>query len=217
MHLLPPSTPNLPLAPIKYQRAYHDQLNNVFRLYFNTLGNTVRALLGRNGGAYLQNPCGQYGSTVDQSVTANTPTQVTFNVTGFEEGISLSSNNIVFERQGYYNLTFWLQMENTAATMYQAYVWLRKNGTTATDDMANTTSQWSVPGNKGAGRANHGFTTAARSYIGSMLPGDYIGLWWAADNAAVTLQHYAAQVTTPFDCPATPSVNVSVAFVSDND
>jgi hypothetical protein len=29
------AAPNLPLAPIEYSRQYQDQLNNVFRLYFN--------------------------------------------------------------------------------------------------------------------------------------------------------------------------------------
>jgi len=29
------ASPNLPLAPIEYERQYADQLNNVLRLYFN--------------------------------------------------------------------------------------------------------------------------------------------------------------------------------------
>jgi hypothetical protein len=29
------ASPNLPLAPMEYQRQYTDQLNNVLRLYFN--------------------------------------------------------------------------------------------------------------------------------------------------------------------------------------
>lgn len=32
-------SPNLPLAPTSYERQYHDQLNNVLRLYFNQLSN----------------------------------------------------------------------------------------------------------------------------------------------------------------------------------
>ena len=29
------AAPNLPLSPMEYNRQYNDQLNNVFRLYFN--------------------------------------------------------------------------------------------------------------------------------------------------------------------------------------
>ena len=31
------AAPNLPLAPVAYDRQYHDQLNNVLRLYFNRI------------------------------------------------------------------------------------------------------------------------------------------------------------------------------------
>jgi hypothetical protein len=34
--------PALPIAPIEYNRQYQDQLNNVLRLYFNTLDNFTR-------------------------------------------------------------------------------------------------------------------------------------------------------------------------------
>ena len=37
------ASPNLPLAPMEYQRQYTDQLNNVLRLYFNR----VDAILGQ--------------------------------------------------------------------------------------------------------------------------------------------------------------------------
>lgn len=33
--------PALPLAPVEYDRAYVDTLNNILRLYFNTLDNFV--------------------------------------------------------------------------------------------------------------------------------------------------------------------------------
>lgn len=37
--------PNLPLAPVEYQRQYQDQLNNVLRLYFNRLDALNKQLL----------------------------------------------------------------------------------------------------------------------------------------------------------------------------
>ena len=36
-----PAAPNLPLAPTEYQRQYGDQLNNVLRLYFNQLNQSL--------------------------------------------------------------------------------------------------------------------------------------------------------------------------------
>jgi hypothetical protein len=39
-----PIAPNLPLAPIDYEQRYLDQLNNVFRLYFNRIDTTFNQL-----------------------------------------------------------------------------------------------------------------------------------------------------------------------------
>lgn len=36
--------PALPVAPVEYSRLYQDQLNNILRLYFNTLDNFVGQL-----------------------------------------------------------------------------------------------------------------------------------------------------------------------------
>jgi hypothetical protein len=39
-----PIAPNLPLAPLDYERQYQDQLNNVLRLYFNRIDTTFNQL-----------------------------------------------------------------------------------------------------------------------------------------------------------------------------
>ena len=43
--IVPPRAPALPLAPEGYDRAFQDQLENILRLYFNQLDNTVAAIL----------------------------------------------------------------------------------------------------------------------------------------------------------------------------
>jgi len=43
-NLLPLSAPVLPVAPSEYQRVYHEQLNNVLRLYFNLLDIVLREI-----------------------------------------------------------------------------------------------------------------------------------------------------------------------------
>jgi hypothetical protein len=77
-----PAVPNLPLAPVGYERQYQDQLNNALRLYFNQLNNLNSVLIGSTGGAFLQFPNGawhQDGYTtlaVSLSNTSTTPIQV---------------------------------------------------------------------------------------------------------------------------------------------
>lgn len=36
---MPTTTPAIPLAPVEYDRQYQDQLNNIFRLYFEQINN----------------------------------------------------------------------------------------------------------------------------------------------------------------------------------
>jgi hypothetical protein len=77
-----PAVPNLPLAPVGYERQYQDQLNNTLRLYFNQLNNLNSVLIGSTGGAFLQFPNGawhQDGYTtlaVSLTNTSTTPIQV---------------------------------------------------------------------------------------------------------------------------------------------
>ena len=35
----PPKAPNLSIAPVEYSKQYADMLNNILRLYFNTIDN----------------------------------------------------------------------------------------------------------------------------------------------------------------------------------
>lgn len=52
--LLVPPTPFLPLSPREYESRYHEQVNNVLRLYFNQLSNTANAIVAGGGPfAYL--------------------------------------------------------------------------------------------------------------------------------------------------------------------
>jgi hypothetical protein len=42
--------PTLPLAPVQYDRAYHDTFNNILRQYFNTLDNFIAQLMASTSG-----------------------------------------------------------------------------------------------------------------------------------------------------------------------
>jgi hypothetical protein len=72
-----PAVPNLPLAPVGYERQYQDQLNNALRLYFNQLNNLNSILTGSTGGAFLQFPNGAFyqdGATLLTAAMTNVST-----------------------------------------------------------------------------------------------------------------------------------------------
>jgi len=45
--------PNLPIPPETYSRQYHDQLNNILRLYFNQINNSINSEQSEEDKAYL--------------------------------------------------------------------------------------------------------------------------------------------------------------------
>ena len=69
--------PALPLAPDEFNRPYQDQLNNVHRLFYNRLTNILGALIGGNGGQYIEFPNGSFfqdGATTLTAPMTNTST-----------------------------------------------------------------------------------------------------------------------------------------------
>ena len=66
-----PNNPALPISTPEYSRSYHDNHNNVLRLFFNQLQNIFDKLLGPNGGRYIDCPNGLFFNTVDQAFPAN--------------------------------------------------------------------------------------------------------------------------------------------------
>ena len=68
------AAPNLPLAPREYNPVYIDQLNNVFRLYFNRLDNLLAQLQTSSGGAGIRLPYGAFHQDGYTTLTNTIPT-----------------------------------------------------------------------------------------------------------------------------------------------
>lgn len=205
--LIPPKAPSLPVGPVEYSQLYIDQFNNVLRIYFNELDNAFQLLAGSSqGGAYLRFPYGAFQSGVSQTTTANTATVITFDTTDYTNGVSIaSSSRITVTNPGIYNLQWSGQFQNTDTQLHDASVWLRVNGT----DITGSNGIISIP-NKHGGVNGH--IIIAWNYFVQLNANDYAELWWSTDNAAVSLQYYAAG-TTPTR-PTTASVIATLSFVS---
>ena len=191
--------PNLPLATTEYSRAYHDQLNNVLRLYFNR----VDAILDQL--KTLSVPYGAFSSDQDQTATANTATLMTFNTTDFANDVSISSSQITVATAGVYNLQFSAQFTNTDTAFQDVYIWLRQNGV----DITGSTGFVSIP-NRHAGTDGHAIV--GWNYFLSMAANDYVEVYWSVPNVAVTIQHLAASGTPTK--PSTQSVVATMSYVS---
>lgn len=202
------ASPNLPLAPVDYDRQYQEQLNKDLRLYFNRLNAVVNALLGQYGGQYVDNPFASFSSTATQTVAAPaTPTLLTFTTTDYTNGVHYNpGNGFHADVSGVYNLQFSAQLVNSDTQIHDADIWLRKNGV----DLPNTASVASVQGTHG-GIA--GYHIMAANFFVTLQSGDYVELWWASNSTLLAVT-YLPSITTPFASPGSPSIVATLSFVS---
>lgn len=214
-NLQTPAVPVLPIATTEYRQQFQDQYTNALRLYFNGLNSTVTGLLGNTktgtelhpGGGYLAFPYAAIQRTTDATFTANTATQITFNQNDFlNDCTNDGTDGIHVKTAGIYNYQFSVQLKNTDTSIHSAWIWLRVNGV----DVAGTGSKFDVISSHGG---IDGFVIAACNFYVELNANDYVEMWAAVNNTAVTFDATAAQVS-PFVMPAIPSVVATLLFVS---
>jgi len=148
---------------------------------------------------------GSFWSTQSQTAaSANTEYLLTFNNTDADSsGVSIaSSNRLTFANAGVYSIIFSVQWVNTSSSIYDANIWLKKNGS----NIADSDSKWSVVSSHGG---TNGHAIGAVNFVLKVNAGDYIQLAWQVTNTAVSIEYIAA--ASP--APAIPSVILTATQV----
>ena len=218
--IINPAPPNLPLGTVQYQQRYQDQFSNVLRLYFNQLKNVLGELFGPNGGKYLEFPhIAASDSAIQYATASNTPTIILWNTLDTGSGFTLNPDSTATAQvSGIYKITYSLQFANNNNVAHDAVVWLRVNGSTSAEDVANSTTIFTVPARKSAGVPT--YVAGYSEVVFTLEAGDSVGLWWGTDQAATSggttgvYIYYLAAQTSPMTYPAVPSVIGSITFVS---
>lgn len=207
------ASPALPQPGDLYMRPYQDQLNNVHRLFYNQLTQTLNGLIASGagtdapGGSYLYFPYAAIQRTTDKTFTANTATQITFDQNDYLSACTNDgTDGIHVLRAGVYNYQFSVQWQNSSAQEHTGWVWLRANNS----DVASTASQFSIPAKHGG---TDGHLIGAANFYVQLAADDYVELYAAVDDTAVTMEAAVAQAV-PFIMPAIPSVVATLSFVS---
>ena len=201
------TAPALPQAPEEYERNFVDKYSSILRLYFNQLDSALGALLGSQGGSYLNLPYGAFSSYASQALTvANTATLVQMTQTDFNNGVTLNSSAMVVDNPGIYNMQFSVQIENASNAPQDVYIWLRQNNV----DILGSTGKVGMPQRKGVGDPSHDIK--GWNYFLSMNAGDSVEIYWSTTNISVTLPTYIASILPTK--PSTASVVATMTFVS---
>lgn len=199
--LRPVAQPRLPSAPLGYVPQYHEQYSNVLRLFFDRLINTVSAIIGINGGQYVECPNGLFFNTADQFFAVpNTAYPVVFNQTYLHNAVDLtSSTRAVIGVSGIYNFQYTGQVLSSSSSAKTIYIWIRRNGT----NIGYTTRATTVA-------ANSQYSPVTWNFDIDMQAGDYLELMASVTDIDLHLE----SETASGGHPGIPSSVLTVNYIS---
>jgi hypothetical protein len=153
---------------------------------------------------------GYYGSFYDTTAQILTGTNQAKRLdiadTFEANGISLSSNKIVFNNIGTYEIIFSIQYKNTSSTQEDIYVWFRKNGV----DVPDSSSVFTIPARKNENIPAQ--LIAVTPFIATLAANDFIEIYWHCNNTAVTVETFTTHANPTI--PDTPGVIITVKQVT---
>jgi len=198
------TNPALPVTPKGTAiSGYLDDLNNILRLFFNGLSNSVNLLTGEYGGRFVSNPNAVFYSTVDQTAASTgTAYALQFENTYLGEAISIEGTpktRITPTYSGVYNFQVSAELFSNSASSKVVDLWIRRSGV----DIGNTAKEHIISGSGGIDDFNYNFSI-------DVSAGQYIEMMWATDDTDAIINYQAASSPRP----AIPSTVVTVTFVS---
>lgn len=195
--LAAPPVPTLPNPNDDVQRTS----NGLLRTFMIRLTGALQSLFGPGGGQYIDNPNGLFYNTASQTLAAvNTGYPVTFNATYLDNYVSIvDSSKMTVEVPGVYNFQYSGSVQSTSSSAKDIFFWIARNGTT----IGYSTAPYTLSGSGTYGRINWNFSI-------DMQAGDYLQLYWGANDTNVTLVTVAA--SAPY--PAIPASVCAVMYSS---
>jgi hypothetical protein len=172
-------------------------------------GDSKILLVPFSAAAYADSaPYGAFSNNTDQTApSAGTTAVVLFDTTEESNGVYLSNTTrINFRNAGIYNVQYSLQLQNSTNDGQYADVWFRVNG----NDVVRSGSRFGIMPRKSSGDPSH--IIGSMNILLELNANDYVEVAGAVSDAAVTLEHFAADTGIPR--PAIPAVILTAQYVA---
>jgi hypothetical protein len=199
-----PNNPALPLPTPDYSRTYHDNHNNVLRLFFNQLTNVFDNILGPNGGQFIDCPNGLFFNTQDQNYAANgTAYPVEFDSTYLSNGVALrsgSSSQVGVTVSGVYNFQYTGQVLASSGNKKDVALWIARGGS----DITYSTRINSI-------QANGHYFEIVWNFNIDLAAGEYIELKTSVSNNFADIKLAAIAASSPYVAGASSVLAVNYA------
>jgi len=153
-----------------------------------------------------------YDTTQQIATLANTDYSIGINSTDPDSrGVSIASGSrITFARGGVYSVTYSIQFVNTSTAIHDINVWLRKNDSGASGDVAASDSKFSIISSHGG---IDGHVIGCVNYVLKLVANDYLELIWSTTNVAASIQSLPSAPSGPAH-PSVPGVIVTAVQVA---
>ena len=186
------SPPNLPVAPLAYERRFQDQFSNVLRLFFNSITNELNSPVPH--GSY-------YDTTTQTNPVANTVNLITYDsvVSEFQIERGKPTSKIYVADTGLYNIQFSAQLDKTGGSASSVYIWPRVNGVNVPDSATKVVID-----------GPNAEVVPAWNFLLVLEGGDYFELVWQSNDVDVVL----AAEPAAGNIPGIPSIILTIYWVS---
>lgn len=155
---------------------------------------------------------GSFWDTTSQTATADTPTAILLRKNDLDNrGIKvISDSRITVDHPGVYSITFSIQFTNNDTSIHDINVWLRKNDSGSSGDVADSDSRFSIIASHGGTPGN---IIGTVNFVLKLAAADYIELMWATSDADAYI-HAEAAATSPYTHPGIPGIICTVVQVA---
>lgn len=193
--------PRLPTAPDAYDKRFHDLHSDVLRLYFNQTSSLLGAVVGQNGGQYVECPNGLFFDLGNYSPAApNTGYPLKFQQTYLGNAIHVvDSTKITVDIGGVYNFQYSSAITSTNASLKTVWVWIVRNGV----PVGYSTNAYTLSGSGSV-------TIISWQFNIDLGVGEYVEMYWGASDTNVTIS--TTVPTAPH--PGIPANVIAVNFIS---
>jgi hypothetical protein len=121
-------------------------------------------------------------------------------------GVSIeNADEVTFEFEGTYSLTFSAQITNYANSVQKAVFWVKKNGV----DYPDSATEMDLQPRKGSGNPNRQVITI--NYVATAEADDYVQVYWAGDSTQLSVESLPAGTSPVY--PAVPSIILTAVQV----
>jgi hypothetical protein len=143
----------------------------------------------------------------DQPLASTTVAQpIAIGTLAEANGVSIeNADEVTFEFEGTYSLTFSIQITNYANSVQKAVFWVKKNGV----DYPDSATEIDLQPRKASDNPNRQVITI--NYVATAEAGDYVQVYWAGDSTQLIVESLPAGTSPVY--PAVPSIILTAVQV----